>query len=187
MTLRELLRKNRSAIIESWRDYALSDYQADATVFFRSQKDRFANPVGHALRSGTEAIFDGLLDEMSAEQVCACLDDIIKARAIQDLSPSQAVSFVFDLKRAIRKEIGGEIADPRTAAELAQIDAQIDQIALFAFDVYTRCREKVAELRINEVKRNVAGVMERLGVKMDPPADGDEGAGDAGLAQGGGR
>jgi hypothetical protein len=183
MTLRELLRKNRSAIVKSWREYALSDYKDDATRFFRSERDRFANPVGHAIRSGTDAIFDGILDDMSAEQVCAHLDDIIKARAIQDLSPSQAVSFVFGLKWAIRREIGGEVAEPGMAAELAQIDAQIDQIALFAFDIYTRCREKVAELRINEVKRSVAGVMERLGVK--PPED--EGAGEPDVAQGGGR
>lgn len=187
MTIRELLRKNRSAIVERWQEYALADYQGDATAFFRSQRDRFANPVGHSLRSGTDALFNGLLDGMTAQEACAHLDGIIKARAIQDLSPSQAVSFVFGLKRAIRAEIGGEISGPLMAAELTEIDAQIDQIALFAFDIYTKCREKVAELRINEVKRNVAAVMERLGVETDRPASAADGRGGEGLTRGGSR
>ena len=49
----------------------------------------------------------------------------------------------------------------------------VDQIALFAFDIYTRCREKVAELRINEIKRGVSAVMARLGVDADPPGSTD--------------
>lgn len=162
------MQEKQSAIVGRWREYALAAYADEASAFLRNERNRFANPVGHVLRSGTEGIYKSLLSGMDAEEICGHLDAIIKVRAIQDLSPSQAVSFVFALKRAIREELGGEVARPDMAAELAGIDAQIDQIALFAFDIYTRCREKVSELRINEVKRSVAAVMEKLGVDADP-------------------
>jgi hypothetical protein len=111
---------------------------------------------------------------MDAEKVCVSLEDIIRARAIQDLSPSESIAFVFSLKTAVRKELKGRLADPGLAADLAEFEARIDQTALFAFDIYCRCREKVSELRINEVKRSVAAVMKRIGVETEHEPDGGE-------------
>jgi len=164
MTLRDLLRERQTAIVERWREYALAAYPDDSSRFFEREKDRFANPLGYELRAGTEGIFQCFLDGMEADGICRHLDGIIKARAIQDLSPSCALSFVFDLKRAIRDELADDIARLGLAGELAEVDSSVDQIALFAFDIYTRCRERVAELRINEVKRNVAFIMKKLGM-----------------------
>ena len=185
MTLRELLRDNKSGIVKRWQEYALSSYAADASGFMKSEKDRFANPVGHSLIAGTEAIFDNLLDDMNAESVCSHLDAMIKVRAIQELTPSQAVSFVFSLKQAIRHEIGDRIEGPRLIAELGDTDAKIDQIALFAFDIYARCRDKVCELRINEVKRSVAAVMQRLGVDVEEPEPAGQTPGNGSSTRGG--
>ncbi|MCJ7563160.1 MAG: RsbRD N-terminal domain-containing protein [Candidatus Aminicenantes bacterium] len=185
MTLRDLLRENKSEIVRRWQEYVLAAHHADATRFFMTEGDRFANPVGYALRSGTDAIFDGLVNGMSAEEVCRHLEPIMKARAIQDWPPSQAVSFVFALKGAIREEIVKDLSGPLPAVELDEIDAQIDQIALFAFDIYTRCREKVAELRINEIKRSVAAVFQKLGVDQAQPQPAADGDADGGSARGG--
>lgn len=170
MTLRDLLRINRQNIVEQWREYALSIYAPDASGFFNRERDRFANPVGHSLKTGTDGIYDGLSGGFDAEKICGHLENIIKARAIQDLSPSESVAFVFSLKSAIRKELGDRLTDSRLAGELTEVEAQIDQVALFAFDIYCRCRETVAELRINEVKRGVAAVMKRIGVDADTDA-----------------
>ena len=172
MTLRDLLLKNRSAIVGRWQEYALAVYASDATAFFSRENNRFANPVGQALRAGTEAIFDSLLDEADPNEICSHLEQIVKMRAIQDLSPSEALEFVFELKRAIRQEVGAGISGVRMTAELAEMDARIDQVALFGFDIYTKCRDKVSELRINEIKRSVAAVMKRLGVEdADQPPE----------------
>jgi hypothetical protein len=168
MTLRDLLRKNRDSIVAQWQNYALSIYASDASGFFNKESDRFANPVGFSLKTGTEAIFDSLVDGLDAEKICGHLESIVKARAIQDFTPSESIAFIFSLKSSIRKELGGSLADPGVAGEMTEIEAQIDQVALFAFDIYCRCREKVSELRINEVKRNVAAIMKRIGVESEP-------------------
>jgi hypothetical protein len=48
------------------------------------------------------------------------------------------------------------------SAEWSELESLIDQVALGAFDIYMKYRYQVYELRINEVKRNVARLAERI-------------------------
>jgi hypothetical protein len=163
--LSDRLGEKTSAIAERWLADALAAYPADSAALFRQQKDRFANPVGHALRVGTRAAVEALLEGREAEEICTHLDEIVKIRAVQEFHPSQAVSFVFQLKGAIRAALGTE--GPSTqglsevlSSELADLERRIDLMALGVFDIYMRYRGQIYELRINEVKRSVARVME---------------------------
>ena len=81
------------------------------------------------------------------------LDKVIRIRAVQEFSPSQALAFVFSLKEVIREVLGKEIRENHLQDQLLLIEKRIDALALRAFDVYVSCREEVYELRINEVKR----------------------------------
>ena len=168
MTLRDLLHSRRAAIQKRWLEKTLETYAPDTSAFFKRQKDQFANPVGQALRAGTQTMVDCLLDEdeMDAEKICSALEEIIKIRSIQDFTPAQAVSFVFSLRPVIREELKGEL-DTARLAELARFEIRIDQLALFAFDVYVKCRERLYEIRVSEVKRSVSGLMRRLNREED--------------------
>ena len=48
-----------------------------------------------------------------------------------------------------------------SSEDIGLADPDALQIALAAFDIYTRCREQVCQLRVNEVKRRVSWAMER--------------------------
>jgi hypothetical protein len=174
--LKALLEQNKDSIIERWLEDTYATYAKDTSSFLDREKNRFANPVGHALRTGTRAIFENLLDGMDPDIICGHLNDIIKIRAIQDFPPGRAISFVFLLKNAVRRGIGNHATDPRLTPGLLALDKKIDQIALFAFDIYTKCREQVHELRINEVKRSVSALMDRFTGADE--ADGPPGAED---------
>jgi hypothetical protein len=160
--LREHLRTRKEAVLERWLKDTLEAYAKDTSAFLKRRKDRFANPVGHALREGTRAILDNLLTGRAAERSRRALDDIIRIRAIQDFSPSLAVAFVLRLKRAIRAELGALTADPNVAAELTKLEEAVDGVALVAFDIYVESRERVYEIRVSEIKRQVAGLWGRL-------------------------
>jgi hypothetical protein len=166
MTLKDLLHSKKAAIEKRWLEKTLETYAPDASAFFEKQKDQFANPVGQALRTGIQTMLDCLLGDMDAEKVCGCLEEIIKIRSIQDFTPAQAVSFVFSLKPVVREELKGDL-DADLSAELVQFEARIDQLALFAFDVYVKCRERLYEIRVSEVKRSVSGLMRRLNREED--------------------
>ena len=130
----------------------LDTYPAESSRFLKQEKDRFANPVRYTTSQEMEALYDELLHGLNPDRLFASLDNIIKIRAVQDFSPSQAIAFAFLLKKAIREELKGEIQENQLFDELLKFESRIDKLALLALDVYTQRRDKVQELRVNEVK-----------------------------------
>ncbi len=169
MTLGELLRTKRDAIIQRWLDDVLASYSDDAAVLFKRQKDPFANPVGHSLRVGTQGIFEVILEGRDDEKTDQHLREMIKIRAVQQFSATQAVGFVFLLKGAVRTELGKAAADPKVASELVKFEAEVDRIALAGFEIYVECREQLSDLRVNEVKRRVSWILKKMDQRgLDP-------------------
>jgi hypothetical protein len=162
MTFGALLQDRKDAIVRTWFAEAVAIYGGEGAKAFSRQKDPFANPVGHSLREGTREIFEAILAGAEVEELDTHLRGIVKIRAVQEFSPSQAVGFVFGLKSAVRAELGTAISDTRHAPDLAAFDDRVDQVALKAFDIFTECREQLCDLRVNEVKRRVSWVIEKL-------------------------
>jgi len=169
MELWERLQKKKEAIIQRWLHEALSTYPDEGAAAFGREKDPFANPVGHSLRVGTRGIFEALLEGTDSDETHQYLHEIIRIRAVQQFSASQSLGFVFGLKKAIRAELGGGAKDGRFAADLAEIDERIDRIALAAFDIFVQCREQVYELRVNEAKRRVSWIVEKMNEREADP------------------
>jgi hypothetical protein len=153
MNLKHLLTEKKSAILKKWFDAIADTYPEDTAGFLKNKKARFQNPVGYNIAEGIAGLFDSLLQGMIPDTVSAFLDTIIRIRAIQDFQPSEALSFVFQLKKVVRQELGGEILKSRELAdELAAFESTIDDLALFSFDLYMKCREKIYELKANEAR-----------------------------------
>ncbi|OHB72521.1 MAG: hypothetical protein A2V70_00955 [Planctomycetes bacterium RBG_13_63_9] len=180
MTLGELLPEHQDAIVQRWLDDVLATYSENAFAVFKRQKDPFTNPVGHNLRVATRAIFEALLRAvdggmdgsdggMDTEGIRPSLDEVMKIRAVQEFSASEAVGFVFRLKEAVRAELADVAGDPRLGSELVKLERRIDRIALAAFDVFVECRERMCELRINEAKRRVPWVVAKINQRDGDP------------------
>jgi hypothetical protein len=159
--LRERLQQHRDAIVGQWCQDALSAYADRAVAAFTRERDRFANPVGHSLRTGTGEIFDALLNGADESTIRHALDRILSIRAVQQLPVDQAVGFLFHLKDLIRSDLDGTTDDPTVAAGLVELEREIDHAALVAFETYVAYRELVCELRIAEIKRTVPWSVQR--------------------------
>lgn len=175
MGLKEQLLQQEQAIAEQWLQRILATYEPDTAAFFDRRKNEFANPVGHTLREGARGALACLLRDNDPVELCAQLEPMIKIRAVQDLTPGRAVSFVFLLKDVVREVLADELNDLEQLRALEAFERQIDQMALYAFDVYTKSRDKLHQLRINDVKRRVSGLMRRMGIGLDD-LDSDSGA-----------
>ena len=126
MGMKNTLADRKREIVGKWVDLILGTYES--AEFFKTQKDRIANPVGANVAEGLRKIFDLLLDGADSATLSEPLDQVIRIRAVQDFSPSQAVSFMFVLKDVIRKELAkDDIALPE---DLAAFEARIDQAVL---------------------------------------------------------
>jgi hypothetical protein len=153
----KLSRNERDQLLARWFDRIVDHYPAETARFLREQADPFANPVGASLREELGPILDGILDGRDPRGSEETLDRIVRVRALQEMAPSEAVAFVLELK-----EIFGDVAADETSEARRLFEARVDQLVLVAFDVYSRCREQVFEIRVREIRNRSLKVMERL-------------------------
>ncbi len=185
MTFHEVLTENRPAILKRWRDLTMESYPEDTARFLRRQKDRFQNPVGHAISEGVEEMLDWLIEPPADETLPASLAEIIRIRAVQDIPPSAAVTFVYLIKKIVREELKDAIRQGRILADLLSFESRVDRLALLSFDAYVESRERVHEVYKSSINREVYRFMQRAnelygdyrkvpGVGEDDPAVPDD-------------
>jgi hypothetical protein len=167
----DLLDARMDTIVERWGDAVLSAYPPDSAALFRAQRDPFANPLGHSVRKGTDGVLRAMLNDMDPEELRSHLDEIIRIRAVQQLTPPEALAFVFSLRSIVRDVVPEAESEPRYRGDLAKMDRMIDEVALAAFEIYAARREEVSELRINEVKRQVSWVMGKMNRQQAGPEE----------------
>jgi hypothetical protein len=169
--LAKILIESRPQILQEWFAVVVETYPTETARFLKSQKDPFANPVGRAVRKGVEDLFDELIGGIDREHAGACLDSMIRIRAIQNFTPSEAIGFIFSLKAVIRKIISKKIAQMNLFEELHAFEAEIDNLGLIAFDIYMKCREKIYEIKANEFRNRHYSAFRRAGLISEVPDD----------------
>jgi hypothetical protein len=161
MTLAKFLSEKRADVLKKWFDLVLETYPADTSTFLRNQTNPFTNPVGRTIYQGIEKIFDELISPASGE-FSEFLDDIIRVRAVQDFSPSQAISFVFSLKKVVREELKQSFQGNFPDEEVLALEARIDALALSSFDLFMKCREKLYDIKANELRNMTFRLLQRV-------------------------
>jgi hypothetical protein len=172
MDLLKQLARKKNGIVNKWFDGIIATYPIDTAQFLADQKDPFANPVGQTTRQNLEAIFDHIIGTADPGTVRELLDPIIRIRAIQDFTPTIAISWMFDLKDIIRDVAAVKAGSGQLVEELSRLERRIDQFGLLAFDIYMQCREKIYDLKANEMRARTFSAFSRAGLIRDP-ADND--------------
>ena len=174
MSLVEQLIGMKAGILRNWFDLVAATYPPDTAGFLKKQTNPFDNPVGNATRNGLNGLFDELVGEMNREAIVTHLDPIIRIRAIQNFTPSQALRFVFQFKDILRKELKKQLKDPQSSRAMQELEARIDELGLVAFDIFIECKEKIFELRANTEKTRVYKAFHRAGLVSDLPDEGPD-------------
>jgi hypothetical protein len=168
MTLTQFLSENKATLVAKWLKLIFESYPPETAGFLQSKKNRFDNPVAYQISRGVKGLYDELLlEEMDADRTLGFLDEIIMVRAVQDFSPSQALAFIFLLKNLVRQELGRDLHEKSMAEEVWELESRLDGLALLAFEAYTKRRERICEIRINEVKNRVSGLLRRTGLNLN--------------------
>ena len=155
MDLAEAFRNYRKKIVDQWVDYTLSTYRS--SKFFRKEGDQFANPVGGVTKEALDALFLLLASNEDPEKYVAPLEKLISIRAIQEFAPSQAVSPIHGVKHITRDILAADKERCHLVDELYDFEFAVDMAVLAAFDIYMKSRERLYQVRIDEIKsgRNV--------------------------------
>ena len=150
MELSEALSNRKKEILSLWIERTLDSYAAPG--FFKSATDPFANQVGVNIANGLTARFDRLLGRADQQDYLKSLDQVVRIRAVQEFTPSQAVAPFLELKWVVKQVFSGNQETRPLLAALDAFDCDIDRMALAAFDIYTDCREQLYRNRIQELK-----------------------------------
>ncbi|MBU6445280.1 MAG: RsbRD N-terminal domain-containing protein [Alphaproteobacteria bacterium] len=131
-------------VLERWLAAAAEVYGGIFAEHTIGERDPFRNPIGHTLRVSLTVLVREFFGAMQPAAIDAAFADIMALRSIQALAVEQAVGFVFGLRG---------IARATPAMMPADAEARIDKLALSAFQQYLACRERLAELKLNEQLR----------------------------------
>ncbi len=163
MTFEQVLSGKRHDILRKWLRLVFATYPPNTEIFLRNERDRFANPVGYTITCNLEEMLDGLIENIDIRELSSCVEEVVKIRAVQDFSPSQALSFVWLLKRATSEILDQEIFTPEINIGWRAFDSKIDQMAALAFDLYSDCKDKIGELKLRELRSENDTLMKMMG------------------------
>jgi len=147
LALIEILLKNKKDILKDLFDAIIFFYPKEAVKFLTHEKDRFLNPVGITISESIEIIFDFIMDKKDKDVAIGALESIIRIMAVYDLKPSEAISWVFQLKDVLKKHLK---KDDSFSPELDPVFHRIDDLMLSGFDLYMKCKEDINRIRIKE-------------------------------------
>ena len=146
--------ESNEAVADLWLRRVLRDFPEQTEHFLATERDPFRNPAGHTLRHALGILLDELLLESDAARATAGLDSLMQLRAVQDGPPSSALRFLFQLKDILRVHCQD--------ADLSLLSSRIDQMALQAFDLFMKYRERICQARANEARRRVFTLEKRM-------------------------
>ncbi len=186
----QTLAARREAIAAQWTALACAVYPLGAAGFLRTNPDPFANPVGQRTKEVAE-IFSRIVSTptptaQEEAELARAVEELIRVRAVQAISPQDAVGVFLDMKRVVRAELSKAsgsspnesleappkgthetLTAPSLEDSLFVLDARIDAMTLAAFGVYCECRERLAAMKVAEHKRRYAQIL-RLAQRHAP-------------------
>ena len=134
-----------SEILEKWIEKVADSHPHSAAALCTPKPDPFRNPVGYTIRHGLAQLWEQLQGDMDADAIDSALDNILRIRAVQDMSASEAAGFVIPLRSILPQA-------PATS-DLDLMNSRIDQLARAALEKYMQCRDQIRAARFHETAR----------------------------------
>ena len=158
MALLEILTERQATIREKWLDRIRRTYPDETFLLLKNKKSQFGNPVGHAINGMVEDIVSRLLSDEDTLDLSDHTKEFIKIRAVQEFKSKEAIGFIFFLKDVLREVTGDALKD--NLDELFVLYSRIDQLALSVFDTYMENREKMYDIKSNELRMRTVRLLE---------------------------
>ena len=164
----EKAKADKDILLQKWVDMFYKAYPLGSSGFVRTSKDKFTNPIGLITQTSLNTLYDAVIGEdIDPAKVHSALAEIVQLRAIQEMTPSKAVGPLAQLKTILKQDALSVCMkknnDSKNLEKLFDeyfiVDSRIDALFLMALDLYSSDREKVFNLRVEEVHRSQSQVV----------------------------
>lgn len=152
---KEVLRAHERELLAGWFEQMMQSYPVEARKYFKKINSDFTNPVGANLYHSLEKLLHTLLsDAPDADAVNESVYMILRIKAVQEVLPSQAVSFVPALKQVVEQVCGKALKEADVSfQEWLDFYSDLDTVALYAFDNYSESRELIYKMRLDQIRQ----------------------------------
>jgi hypothetical protein len=154
MNLESLLIQKKEALLRRWLRVIFEPCGPGAAMSAPAGCDRFTDPVGYTISNNAAHLLYALIKGDDPEASRGCLEKIIRIRAVQDLTQSQAVGFMPGLKTVIRSLVMEEVTRYGLMEELNELEQRIDCLVQISDELYVNLKNKIRELAIKEAKKD---------------------------------
>lgn len=136
--------KTRQSIYEEWIDRVFGVEFKKKDIFAKTE-----DPFRETVRSDLMKIIDLLFSDVPVDGTLvggplAVPEDLVRLRAVQEISAAEAVSHIFVLKDIVRERFGRDVGHD-------DLSRRLDFLALHTFNAYAKCRDNLYRLRIREM------------------------------------
>ncbi|MFP5231400.1 MAG: RsbRD N-terminal domain-containing protein [Acidobacteriota bacterium] len=133
------------SIVDAWFLKSIEIYPPAVRDTLIRTTDQFRNPLAFNLRQSLETLVHQVADRMNPEAVNKALDGIVRLRAVQECSPSEAVSFAARLDEVIREQ--------QAETLFPNLKQHIGQLTECALQQYNSCKEEILQIRSRSQRR----------------------------------
>lgn len=129
----------RQAIYQEWVERVFGAAFKRRGLFSQAE-----DPFSHTVRSDLTRLLEILFSDAPVDGALAIPEDLIRLRAVQEISAAEAVSHLFVLKDIVRERLGRDPA-------YENLSRRLDFLALHTFNAYAMCRESLYRQRVREI------------------------------------
>lgn len=163
MLFADKIKQEKDTLLQKWVDKYYAAYPLGSTGFIRTSTDKFKNPIGIITQTSLSTLYDAAIGEdIEFSDVHNALNELVKLRAVQEMPPSRAVGPMAQLKTLFKEEVFDSLVKNNNNSKVLQeifegfftVAARIDSLLLLSMDLYSADREKVFNLRVEEIHRS---------------------------------
>jgi len=141
--LSQFIADNKEIILDKW----LSSTFSPDNQF--SRKISFENPMTRAIRDNYTKLVYELIEALTNNSNKFSTSEIMRIKALNSKNISDALSFFYDLKNIIEKEI--KYCTDISLENIFALHRIVDHMILDAAENYSKSREKIYQIKIAEI------------------------------------
>lgn len=147
----------KSSLFKAWRA-CFNEGSESAFSAKAGKAGRFSNPAAYLNDTCASETLTWLANAGDEISIPASLTDWCRLRAVEESDQARALQPLFDLKQVVRSVVGATASE----SDLALVDARIDLLGNYASRRYVESREKLNQIRSDEIQRGEGLMNKRL-------------------------
>lgn len=162
MNFKDFLNENKENLLEEWFLWLIDHYPEPSKKFISKKEEPFTNPVGYNFYQNLGKLFSLLCsNEIDCTEFNDSLEDILKIRAVQDLSYWQSANIFRFLWDKFNNSLP---TDTKVESYRTDVDYYMT-ISEKAFESFINIREKIAQIQREEIRNRYGKFLEKLNEK----------------------